>query len=216
MSSEHLSSARLDDLARLAQDAEPAAPGAESPVDIEALFHLTACSACRARLAAASSALARFDEANAGPDAGADDDLDREDAEDSCPLDDLEDVLEDFLVVDLELCDVERSGLSEARLRTAASPTRIASIGPARDRARAFRSTDEKLRVDVREDSLDDACYVYLLPEPDLDRETVRLYVPPGLVKRWPESGYFRYPRYTFDAVDWSEMKLLYPRRLEG
>ena len=212
MSSEHLSSARLDDLARLAQDAEPATPGAESPVDIEALFHLTACSACRARLAAASSALARFDEA----DAGTDDDLDREDADDSCPLDDLEDVLEDYVVVDLEPCGVERSSLTSLTMQPAAAPARISSIGPARDRARAFRSTDEKLRVDVREDSHDDACYVYLLPEPDLDRETVRLYVPPGLVKRWPESGYFRYPRYTFDAVDWSEMKLLYPRRLEG
>jgi len=206
MRTEHLSADQLLELVEQARG-EAELEGS-STLDRDALVHLASCTRCQELVEQAGSVLDCVDDepdvpaaAESGPgrDAG-------------IPEQSL-DPLADYIVVDFEPCELRRGHLAAARPRIAADHQGLAAIGPSRDRGHALHSTDDQLTIDVREDVRDDCCYLYLDPAPTLDLERIRLFVPPGIVVTYPiDTGYLRYPRYLYDIVSWTDIKLLYPR----
>ena len=77
-------------------------------------------------------------------------------------------------------------------------------------------SDDRQVDLLVYENFEDDSCFLFPHAIGTVDQSKVFFYLPPGMIRPWPDSGFFKFPRYTCDAVDWTRVKLLYPAESDG
>jgi hypothetical protein len=97
------------------------------------------------------------------------------------------------------------------RLKNAADADGLAQIGADVEPLFCLRSEDGAVEILVSVEYESDILRLELRNLGEIDEETARLYVPPGMIVPWPETGELVYPRYTAEGIDWSTIKLLYP-----
>lgn len=76
---------------------------------------------------------------------------------------------------------------------------------------RTLESADHQVQLSVRLVPSDHSCRVYPAVVGSVKISQIAFLMPPGVVCNWPERSYFRYPGEAYGAIDWEQVKLLYP-----
>lgn len=74
-----------------------------------------------------------------------------------------------------------------------------------------LQSADDQVQLSVRFLPADHSCRVYPAVVGTIEPSEVAFLMPPGVVCPWPSRSYFRYPGEAYEAVDWKQVKLIYP-----
>lgn len=88
-------------------------------------------------------------------------------------------------------------------------PTAIAHFATAGQQT--LESADNQVQLSIRLLPADHSCRVYPAVVGTIEPTDVSFLMPPGVVCPWPSRSYFRYPGEAFEAVDWKQVKLIYP-----
>ncbi len=81
-----------------------------------------------------------------------------------------------------------------------------------------LQSADNQVQLSVRHFPADHTCRVYPAVVGSVKPSEISFLMPPGVVCPWPDRSYFRYPGEAYEAVDWKQVKLIYPTssKIEG